>query len=403
MPVTELHLANRLNGIAPSSMMRLAAEAASLRRQGRDIIGLSTGEPDLDTPLHIQEAAISAMRSGDTHYTDIDGTIALKEAIQRKFDRENGLTFALDEISVSAGAKQVIYNAFAATIDEGDEVIIPTPYYSPYIDMARMLGGREKIIRTTAENDFKMKPQDLEAAITNQTRWLVLNSPSNPSGSVYTASELAELSDVLEKHPKVWVLSDDIYEHVLYGGQFTTMAMAKPSISNRTLTVNGVSKAYCMTGWRIGYAGGPKQLIRAMRTVQSQVTTCPPSINQAAAVAALDGPEDVLAEIRSVFMERREVVVSGLNAVPGIDCVSPEGTFYVFPSCKGVLGAKVKGNYITNDQDFARYLLDAANVVVVPGSAFGVPNRLRISFAADVVQLTEACHRIAAAVEDLQW
>ena len=379
MPIPDLHLAHRLKDIAPSSMMRLAAEAAELRRQGRDIIGLSTGEPDLDTPLHIQEAAISAMRGGDTHYTDIDGTLALKEAIQRKFDRENGLKFNIDEISVSAGAKQVIYNAFSATIDEGDEVIIPTPYYSPYIDMARVLGGREKIVSTSADNGFKMKAQDLEAAITDRSRWLVLNSPSNPSGSVYSASELAELADVLEKHPHVWLLSDDIYEHILFRGQFTTMAKVRPFMANRTLTVNGVSKAYCMTGWRIGYAGGPKQLIKAMRTVQSQVTTCPPSINQAAAVAALDGPEDVLAKIRSVFLERRDVVVSGLNAVPGIDCPVPEGAFYAFPSCEGLLGQKTQTQTIANDQDFARYLLDAANVMVVPGSAFGVPNRLRIS------------------------
>ena len=402
MPIPELHLAHRLKDIAPSSMMRLAAEAAALRRQGRDIIGLSTGEPDLDTPLHIQEAAISAMREGDTHYTDIDGTLALKEAIQRKFDRENGLKFNIDEISVSAGSKQVIYNAFSATIDEGDEVIIPTPYYSPYIDMARVLGGREKIVSTSADNDFKMKAQDLEAAITDRTRWLVLNSPSNPSGSVHSASELAELADVLEKHPHVWLLSDDIYEHILFRGQFTTMAKVRPFMANRTLTVNGVSKAYCMTGWRIGYAGGPNQLIKAMRTVQSQVTTCPPSVTQAAAVAALDGPEDVLAKIRSVFLERRNMVVSGLNSVPGIDCPTPQGAFYAFPSCERLLGRKTETQTIANEQDFARYLLDAANVMVVPGSAFGVPNRLRISFAADIAQLTEACTRIAAAVGDLK-
>ena len=402
MPIPELHLAHRLKDIAPSSMMRLAAEAAALRRQGRDIIGLSTGEPDLDTPLHIQEAAISAMREGDTHYTDIDGTLALKEAIQRKFDRENGLKFNIDEISVSAGSKQVIYNAFSATIDEGDEVIIPTPYYSPYIDMARVLGGREKIVSTSADNDFKMKAQDLEAAITDRTRWLVLNSPSNPSGSVHSASELAELADVLEKHPHVWLLSDDIYEHILFSGRFTTMAKVRPFMANRTLTVNGVSKAYCMTGWRIGYAGGPNQLIKAMRTVQSQVTTCPPSVTQAAAVAALDGPEDVLAKIRSVFLERRNMVVSGLNSVPGIDCPTPQGAFYAFPSCERLLGRKTETQTIANEQDFARYLLDAANVMVVPGSAFGVPNRLRISFAADIAQLTEACTRIAAAVGDLK-
>jgi aspartate aminotransferase len=402
MPIPELHLAHRLKDIAPSSMMRLAAEAAALRRQGRDIIGLSTGEPDLDTPLHIQEAAISAMREGDTHYTDIDGTLALKEAIQRKFDRENGLKFNIDEISVSAGSKQVIYNAFSATIDEGDEVIIPTPYYSPYIDMARVLGGREKIVSTSADDDFKMKAQDLEAAITDRTRWLVLNSPSNPSGSVHSASELAELADVLEKHPHVWLLSDDIYEHILFSGRFTTMAKVRPFMANRTLTVNGVSKAYCMTGWRIGYAGGPNQLIKAMRTVQSQVTTCPPSVTQAAAVAALDGPEDVLAKIRSVFLERRNMVVSGLNSVPGIDCPTPQGAFYAFPSCERLLGRKTETQTIANEQDFARYLLDAANVMVVPGSAFGVPNRLRISFAADIAQLTEACRRIAAAVADLK-
>jgi len=402
MPIPELHLAHRLKDIAPSSMMRLAAEAAALRRQGRDIIGLSTGEPDLDTPLHIQEAAISAMREGDTHYTDIDGTLALKEAIQRKFDRENGLKFNIDEISVSAGSKQVIYNAFSATIDEGDEVIIPTPYYSPYIDMARVLGGREKIVSTSADDDFKMKAQDLEAAITDRTRWLVLNSPSNPSGSVHSASELAELADVLEKHPHVWLLSDDIYEHILFSGRFTTMAKVRPFMANRTLTVNGVSKAYCMTGWRIGYAGGPNQLIKAMRTVQSQVTTCPPSVTQAAAVAALDGPEDVLAKIRSVFLERRDMVVSGLNSVPGIDCPTPQGAFYAFPSCERLLGRKTETQTIANEQDFARYLLDAANVMVVPGSAFGVPNRLRISFAADIAQLTEACRRIAAAVADLK-
>ena len=402
MTTSELHQASRMEGIAPSSMMRLAAEAAELRQRGRDIIGLSTGEPDLDTPVHIQEAAVAAMRAGDTHYTDIDGTLALKEAVQRKFERENGLKFKIEEISVSAGAKQVIYNAFAATIDEGDEVIVSTPYYSPYIDMARMLGGQEKIVMTSADNDFKMRAVDLEAAITDRTRWLVLNSPSNPSGSVYSGLELTELSAVLEKYPNVWVLSDDIYEHILFNGPFVTMAMASPSIAKRTLTVNGVSKAYCMTGWRIGYAGGPKELIKAMRTIQSQVTTCPPSINQAAAAAALNGPDDVLAEIRSVFLERRDQVVGGLNAVPGIDCPMPDGTFYAFPSCEGLLGLKTQEKTIANDQDFARYLLDEANVAVVPGSAFGVPNRLRISYAADITLLNEACRRIAAAVENLK-
>lgn len=397
-----LRLAARMSAVAPSPMLTLASYASVLKAEGRDILSLATGEPDFDTPAYIQGAAISAMRSGDTHYTPADGTKSLKEAVARKFRRENGLDYKLDEISVGAGAKQVIFNALAATIDPGDEVIVPAPYYPSYLEMTKMHGGVPVVVPTTMEDGFKLRPEALERAISDRTKWFILNSPSNPTGSAYTEAELRALAEVLLRHPHVWVLSDDIYEHLLFADfPFTTIAAVEPRLRPRTLTVNGVSKAFCMTGWRVGYAGGPADLVRAMSTLQSQIIACPPSISQAAAGAALDGSSDVLAEFRAVFRERRDTIAGLLDGISGIRCPIPEGAFYVFPSCAGIIGKSADGKIITNDADFAAYLLDTAGIVVVPGSAFGADNHFRISYAAGTEQLKEACRRISTAVAAL--
>jgi aspartate aminotransferase len=397
-----LRLAERMSVVAPSPMLTLAAYAASLRAQGRDILSLATGEPDFNTPEHIQAAAIAAMQSGDTHYTPADGTKALKEAVVRKFARENGLDYKIDEISIGTGAKQVIFNAFAATIDTGDEVIFAAPYYPSYLEMTKLNGGVPVVVQTTMAEAFKLQPEALARVISARTKWLVLNSPSNPTGGAYTTDEMRALADVLLRHPHVWVLCDDIYEHLLFSDiAFTTMAAVEPRLRNRTLTVNGVSKAYCMTGWRIGYAGGPAALIRAMATVQSQVTSCPSSVSQAAACAALDGPVDVLNELRSVFQTRRDRIVGLLNDVPGLRCPVPDGAFYVFPTCGEVLGRKANGKVIATDANLATYLLETVGVAVIPGSSFGTENHFRISYAASMEQLEEACRRISRAIAAL--
>jgi aspartate aminotransferase len=397
-------IARSLSRIKPSPTIAVTNLARELRAAGRDIIGLGAGEPDFDTPDHIKEAAIEAIRRGETKYTAVDGTPELKAAICRKFARENGLTFEPAQITVGTGGKQVLYNAFMATIDPGDEVVIPAPYWVSYPDMVRLAGGEPVFVSCPEQTGFKLRPEDLDAAITARTKWVVLNSPSNPTGSAYTRDELADLAEVVRRHPHVRVLTDDIYEHLVYDGfVFHTFAQVAPDLADRTLTVNGVSKAYAMTGWRIGYAGGPKELIRAMATIQSQSTSNPCSISQAAAVAALDGDQSVLAERNEVFRTRRDLVVDLLDRAPGLRCLKPEGAFYVYPSCAGVIGRRTpKGQRIETSEDFARYLLEDAGVAVVHGSAFGLDPYFRISYATATELLEDACRRIVRACERLE-
>jgi aspartate aminotransferase len=397
-------IARSLSRIKPSPTIAVTNLARELRAAGRDIIGLGAGEPDFDTPDHIKEAAIEAIRRGETKYTAVDGTPELKAAICRKFARENGLTFEPAQITVGTGGKQVLYNAFMATIDPGDEVVIPAPYWVSYPDMVRLAGGEPVFVSCPEQTGFKLRPEDLDAAITARTKWVVLNSPSNPTGSAYTRDELADLAEVVRRHPHVRVLTDDIYEHLVYDGfVFHTFAQVAPDLADRTLTVNGVSKAYAMTGWRIGYAGGPKELIRAMATIQSQSTSNPCSISQAAAVAALDGDQSFLAERNEVFRTRRDLVVDLLDRAPGLRCLKPEGAFYVYPSCAGVIGRRTpKGQRIETSEDFARYLLEDAGVAVVHGSAFGLDPYFRISYATATELLEDACRRIVRACERLE-
>ncbi|MFA5522330.1 MAG: pyridoxal phosphate-dependent aminotransferase [Castellaniella sp.] len=392
--------ARRLDHIAVSEILRIGSTAARLRAQGRDVIVLGAGEPDFDTPEHVKQAGIRAIQEGHTKYTMLDGTVALKQAIQRKFARENEIEYALDEITVGAGAKQVIHNAFMASLDEGDEVIMVSPYWTSYADMVRIADGVPVAVAGREANGFRLDPQDLEAAITPRTRWLMLNSPSNPSGAAYGREDLRAIADVLLRHPQVWLLSDDIYEHLIYDGfEFVTMAQVEPRLKARTLTVNGLSKAYAMTGWRLGYAGGPAELIAGIAVVQSQSTSNPSSISQMAAIAALDGPQDVLDERRAAFARRRDLVVDALNAVPGIRCRRPEGAFYTFASCEGVIGRRTPdGQRIDSDAAFCRYLLEAHDVAVVPGSVFGLAPYFRISYATSESQLETAMQRLARGV-----
>lgn len=396
-------LSSRLDGIAGSPMLALIAKTAELRAQGRDIIGLAAGEPDFETPVHIQDAAVAAIRRGETRYTAPEGTLALRNAIARKFDRENRLSYSTDQIIVSVGAKQVIYNAFAATLNPMDEVIIPTPSYPAYAEVVRMCAGTPVGIACDVSQGFKLRPEQLDAAITPRTKWLVLCSPSNPTGAVYTQAELSALGAVLCKHPHVWVLTDDIYEHLLFSGEpFATIAAAVPALRDRTLTVNGVSKAYCMTGWRIGYGGGPRELIKAMTTVQSQLISSPCSVSQSAAIAALDGPHDFLAAHQATYRERRDLVVSGLNAAAHVSCGIPAGAFYVLASCESAIGRSTpNGGVISSDSEFVTYLLESEGVVVVAGAAFEMPGYFRISYAADSRLLNSACERIADATSRL--
>jgi aspartate aminotransferase len=388
--------AERLARIKPSPTIAVTNLARELKAQGRDVIGLGAGEPDFDTPDHIKEAAIAAIRAGDTKYTAVDGTPALKEAICRKFRRENGLAYEPAQITVGTGGKQVLYNALTATLDPGDEVVIPAPFWVSYPDMVLLAGGEPVVVTCPEQTGFKLRAEDLDAAITPRTRWVILNSPNNPTGAAYTRTELAELCAVVEHHPHVAVLTDDMYEHLVYDDfTFTTPAQVAPALYERTLTVNGVSKAYAMTGWRIGYAGGPAELIKAMAKVQSQSTSNPTSISQAAAVAALDGPTDFLAERNAVFKQRRDLVAGRLDAVPGLRCRRPEGAFYVYPSCAGVIGKRTPdGQVIATSEDFARCLLENEGVAVVHGSAFGLDPCFRISYATATEVLEEACARI---------
>ena len=382
--------------VKPSATLAVTAKARELKRAGRDVIGLGAGEPDFDTPDNIKQAAIAAIQRGDTKYTDVDGTPELKAAIVAKFARENGLTYETSQIHVAPGGKAVLYNALVATLSPGDEVIVPAPYWVSYPDMVLLAGGEPVEIVGEAADGFKLKPEVLEAAITPRTKWLILNSPSNPTGAAYTRAELESLAEVLRRHPHVWVMTDDMYEHLVYGGfDYTTIAQVAPDLYERTLTVNGVSKAYAMTGWRIGYAGGPKPLIDLMRKVAGQTTSNPSSISQAAAVEALNGPQDFMAVRRAAFETRRDLVVSMLNQASGITCATPEGAFYVYPSAEGVMGKTTEtGVVIDSDEVFARELLEAEGVAVVHGAAFGLSPFFRISYATSEDVLEEACKRI---------
>jgi len=389
-------LSETLSRVQPSATIAVTQKAAELKRAGRDVIGLGAGEPDFDTPDNVKAAAIKAINEGKTKYTAVDGIPELKEAIAAKFKRENNLSYELSEISVGTGGKQVLYNALMATLNPGDEVIIPAPYWVSYPDMVLLAGGKPVPVEATAETNFKLTAEALEGAITPLTKWVILNSPSNPSGAAYTRAELKALTDVIVEHPNVWVMTDDMYEHLVYDDfEFTTVAEVEPRLKDRTLTVNGVSKAYAMTGWRIGYAGGPAHLIKAMAKIQSQSTSNPSSISQWAAVEALNGPQDMIAENAKIFRERRDLVVSMLNQANGISCPSPEGAFYVYPSCAGTIGKTApSGNKIETDTDFVTELLEAEGVAVVQGSAFGLAPHFRISYATSTEALEEACTRI---------
>lgn len=395
---------SRLSAIGVSEILKITGLATELKREGRDVIILGTGEPDFDTPDHVKEAAARAMQAGATKYTALDGTPELKMAIRAKFKRDNGIDFAQDEITVAAGAKQVLFNAMIATLEPGDEVIIPTPYWVTYADIVLIAGGKPVLVPCQEANGFRLVADDLARAITPRTRWVMLNSPSNPSGAAYSRADYRPILDVLVDRPHVWLMVDDIYEHIVYDDfRFTTPVAIEPRLRDRTLTVNGVSKAYAMTGWRIGYAGGPSGLIRAMAVVQSQSTSCPSSISQAAALAALNGPMDIVNERRRSFQARRDLVVTALNAIEGISCRVPEGAFYTFASCAGLVGRSMPDRQrIESDVDFAEYLLRSVGVAVVPGSAFGLAPYFRISYATSTPELEEACRRIAAATGELR-
>ena len=384
-----------LRRVKPSPTIAVSAKARELVAQGRDVISLGVGEPDFDTPDNIKEAAIRAIREGKTKYTDVDGIPELKAAVVGKFRRENGLDYSTRQVHVAPGGKAVIYNALVATLSPGDEVLIPAPYWVSYPDMALLAGGEPAFVDTRLEDGFKLKPEALEAAITPKTKWLILNQPSNPTGAAYTADELRALAEVLIRHPHVWVLTDDMYEHLIYGGfQFHTIAQVAPELYDRTLTMNGVSKAYAMTGWRIGYAGGPEPLIKAMAKVASQSTSNPSSISQWAAVEALNGPQDFIPERAAVFEGRRDLVVSMLNQANGLKCPTPEGAFYVYASCEGLIGkTSAAGLELNTDEDVAAGLLEEG-VAVVHGAAFGLSPFFRISYATSTEVLEEACRRI---------
>ena len=384
-------ISNNLKRIKPSPTIAVTTKAREMRASGKDVIGLGAGEPDFDTPDNIKEAAIEAIKKGDTKYTAVDGTTDLKKAIVEKFKRENNLNYTTDQITVGTGGKQVIYNTFMATLNRGDEVIIPAPFWVSYPDMVLLAGGTPKIIKCEEKDGFKLSAKKLEKAISKKTKWLILNSPSNPTGAGYTKKEIEDLSKVLLKHKKIFILSDDIYEHIRYEGfNFFTIAQIS-KLKERTLTMNGVSKSYAMTGWRIGYAAGPKEIINGIRKIQSQSTSNPSSISQAAAVEALNGQQNFIKERAEAFKERRDFVVSSLNNIKGINCLTPNGAFYVFPSCKGLLNKKTK---IKTDTEFVQKLLEKSMVAVVQGSAFGLDGYFRISYATSMENLKKAITRI---------
>ena len=395
-------VSNSLKRIKPSPTLAVTQKAREMRDAGKDVIGLGAGEPDFDTPDNIKEAAIDAIRRGETKYTAVDGTPKLKKAIQSKFSRENNLSYELSQISVGTGGKQIIYNAFMATLNPGDEVIIPAPYWVSYPDMVLLAGGKPKIVQCSEKNEFKIKPKELKKAISKKTKWLIINSPSNPTGSCYTEKELEELSEILIKNKRIYILSDDIYEHITYDGfKFFTIAQID-ALKDRTLTMNGVSKSYSMTGWRIGYGAGPKEIIKAMAKIQSQSTTNPSSISQAAAVEALNGTQEFIKTRTESFKERRDFVVKSLNKIKGLTCFKPNGAFYVFPNCKSCLNKKdIKNNKIKTDKDFVESLLENAGIAVVQGSAFGLPGFFRISYATSMENLQKALAKIKEFCENL--
>jgi len=396
-------IAERMSLIKPSPTMAVTKLAAEMKAAGKDVIGLGAGEPDFDTPDHIKNAAIMAIKNGETKYTAVDGTPALKKAIVNKFSKDNNIEYNMDEIIVSVGGKQVLYNALMSSINPGDEVIIPSPYWVSYPDMVALAGGIPIIVEGKESNNFKVIPDDIKNKISDKTKWIIINSPSNPTGSSYTKSELEDLGNLLLNYENIFIMSDDIYEKIIYDDfKFYSLAEVVPALKDRILTVNGVSKAYAMTGWRIGYAGGPKELISSMAKLQSQSTSNPSSISQAAALAALEGPEEFLSERNDKFRIRRDMVVDMLNNCNGLSCLKPSGAFYVYPSCSGVIGkALTSGKVIENSIDFSSYLLESEGVAVVPGSAFGADPFFRISYATSDSILEEACKRIKKACEQL--
>ena len=396
-------ISDSLKRIKPSPTIAVTQKAKELKVAGKDVIGLGAGEPDFDTPDNIKKAAIDAIQAGDTKYTAVDGTKDLKEAIVKKFKRENNLNYTIDQITVGAGGKHVIYNLMMATLNKGDEVIIPAPYWVSYPDIVLLAGANPIVIECSEEQGFKLSAKDLEAKITNNTKWLILNSPSNPTGACYSEQEIKNLSQVLKRNPHVNILSDDIYEHITYDNfKFFTIAQI-PEIKNKVITMNGVSKSYAMTGWRIGYAAGDKDIIKAIAKIQSQSTTNPSSISQAAAVEALNGKQDFIPVRAKAFQERRDFVVNSLNAIEGISCLKPQGAFYVFPNCKGLIGKKDKsGKKITNDTEFVQSLLENNDVAVVQGSAFGLEGFFRISYATSMEKLEIAMKRIKSFCESLK-
>ena len=389
-------ISDTLARVKPSATIAVSTKARELKAAGMDVIGLGAGEPDFDTPDNIKQAAIDAINRGETKYTAVPGIPELRQAIVDKFKRENGLDYTVAQTIVGTGGKQILYNAFAATLNPGDEVLIPAPYWVSYPDMVLLNGGEPRFVDTQMENDFKLSADDLEGALTPKTKWLIFNSPSNPSGAAYSRDELKALTDVLMRHPHVHILTDDMYEHLCYGDyEFVTPAQVEPGLYDRTLTMNGVSKAYAMTGWRIGYAAGPLELIKAMTLVQGQQTSGTSSVSQWAAVEALTGTQDFIAERRAVFEERRDLVVSMLNQATGINCPKPEGAFYVYPSCKGLMGKTApSGKVMETDEDFVTELLETEGVAVVHGTAFGLGPNFRISYATSTEALEEACRRI---------
>ena len=391
-------ISDSLKRIKPSPTIAVTQKARELRAAGKDVVGLGAGEPDFDTPDNIKKAAIKAIKSGDTKYTAVDGTPALKKAIVSKFKRENKLNYSIDQITVGTGGKQVLYNAFMATLNKGDEVIIPAPFWVSYPDMVLLAGGKPKIVKCTEQEGFKLTAKKLKKAISKKTKWVILNSPSNPTGAGYSKKEIQELAKILIKNKNVYILSDDIYEHVKYDNfNFFTIAQIS-KLKNRTLTMNGVSKSYAMTGWRIGYAAGPKDIIKAIRKIQSQSTSNPSSISQAAAVEALNGTQGFIKKRSNAFKQRRDFVVKSLNNIKGISCLTPNGAFYVFPSCKGLLNKKTK---LKTDTDFVQKLLEKSNVAVVQGSAFGLEGYFRISYATSMKNLKKAMERIKSFCESL--
>ena len=391
-------ISDSLKRIKPSPTIAVTQKARELKAAGKDVIGLGAGEPDFDTPDNIKKAAIRAIKAGETKYTTVDGTLKLKGAIIKKFKRENNLKYLTDEITVGTGGKQVLYNAFMATLNKGDEVIIPAPFWVSYPDMVLLAGGKPKIVKCSETEGFKLTPQKLKKAISKKTKWLILNSPSNPTGAGYTKNEIKNLSKVLIKNKKIHILSDDIYEHITYDDfKFFTIAQIS-KLKSRTITMNGVSKSYAMTGWRIGYAGGHKEIIKAIRKIQSQSTSNPSSVSQAAAVEALNGTQKFIKERSNAFKQRRDFVVKSLNKISGISCLKPNGAFYVFPSCKKLLGKKTK---LKNDSDFVKKLLEKSNVAVVQGSAFGLDGHFRISYATSMKKLKVAMKRIKSFCEKI--